>query len=156
MDFSKDNLTSLLALDFDKAITSCKAEVIAFYAYLFNEPSACTSCPSKLKEYWQKLHQNGLQILEQKQMKTQEKPHSKFRIKEGISFLQVSFGSSKVFNNDNITNELALEYLKENPRRIINFSKYPENWEEMQVEETQEKEVKAEKKAKIPSPKSKK
>ena len=55
----------------------------------------------------------------------------KFRLRSGITSLAVDFGSSELFNNDTLTNDIALRYLKINPNRIANFDLYPENWEEL-------------------------
>ena len=53
----------------------------------------------------------------------------KFRLRSGITSLAIDFGSSELFNNDTLTNDIALRYLKINPNRIANFDLYPENWE---------------------------
>lgn len=129
MTFSEEKLKELLTLGYDKAIASHLREVVAFYSYLFNEPDPCINCPSKLKGYWDKLQQSGIYLIQNK--KTMKNQSSKFKIKEGIKFLQMDFGSSVFFNNETITDELAIEYLKKNPNRIVNFSTYPENWKSL-------------------------
>ena len=53
----------------------------------------------------------------------------KFRLRSGINSLAIDFGSSELFNNDTLTNDIALRYLKINPNRIANFDLYPDNWE---------------------------
>ena len=55
----------------------------------------------------------------------------KFRLRSGINSLAIDFGSSELFNNDTLTNDIALRYLKINPNRIANFDLYPENWEKL-------------------------
>ena len=55
----------------------------------------------------------------------------KFRLRASITSLAIDFGSSELFNNDTLTNDIALRYLKINPNRIANFDLYPENWEEL-------------------------
>lgn len=55
----------------------------------------------------------------------------KFRLRSGITSLAIDFGSSELFNNDTLTNDIALRYLKINPNRIANFDLYPENWEKL-------------------------
>ena len=55
----------------------------------------------------------------------------KFRLRAGITSLAIDFGSSELFNNDTLTNDIALRYLKINPNRIANFDLYPDNWEEL-------------------------
>lgn len=140
MIFSEEKLTELLSLSYDDAITSHKAEVVAFYSFLFNVPNPCASCQSKLKDYWDKLNESGLTLLNYKKMdKTNKKQSSQFKIRKDISFLQMDFGSSILFNNDTITDELALQYLKINPRRIVNFETYPKDWEKLLEKETSNK-----------------
>ena len=55
----------------------------------------------------------------------------KFRLRSGITSLAIDFGSSELFNNDTLTNDIALRYLKINPNRIANFDLYPDNWEKL-------------------------
>ena len=55
----------------------------------------------------------------------------KFRLRAGITSLAIDFGSSELFNNDTLTNDIALRYLKINPNRIANFDLYPDNWKEL-------------------------
>lgn len=160
MDFSKQALENLLKNDYQKAITQHRNRLVAFYSFLFDEPNPCVSCESKLQKYWQKLQEQGVSILTQKEekMKKQTKKTDlenilvtsevienqevtetienqevtkKFKLKEGIVALQLDFGSAVWFNNDTLTDELALEYLKINPNRIVNFSVFPENWKEL-------------------------
>lgn len=135
MEFSKEKLSLLLSLDYENAITSHKAEVIAFYAYLFNDPNPCASCQGKIKAYWQKLHQNGLNLLNQKQMKNNQKQNSLFSLRSEITSLQMDFGSAEFFNNETLTDEIALRYLKINPKRIANFETYPQNWKTLLEQE---------------------
>lgn len=148
MDFSKQALENLLKNDYQKAITQHRNRLVAFYSFLFDEPNPCVSCESKLQKYWQKLQEQGVSILTQKEekMKKQTKKTDlenilvtsetienqevtkKFKLKEGIVALQLDFGSAVWFNNDTLTDELALEYLKINPNRIANFSVFPDDW----------------------------
>ena len=55
----------------------------------------------------------------------------KFRLRAGITSLAMDFGSGEFFNNDTLTNDIAVRYLKINPNRIANFDLYPENWKEL-------------------------
>lgn len=126
MEFTVENLEKILSLGFNEAIASHKKEVVAFYAFVFNDPEACSSCDSKLMGYWQALNRNGITILNKKIMS-----NSKFKIKEGVPFLQMEFGSGTFFSNETITDDLAIEYLKKNPNRISNFSQFPENWKKL-------------------------
>ena len=54
-----------------------------------------------------------------------------FRLKSDIHSLPMDFGSSEFFNNDTLTNDVALRYLSINPNRIANFEKYPKDWEQL-------------------------
>ena len=66
-----------------------------------------------------------------------------------IHSLAMDFGSSEFFNNDTLTNDVALRYLSINPNRIANFEKYPKGWEQLvqeyanveQVGETEQEET---------------
>ncbi|MEE1963559.1 hypothetical protein V1387_12750 [Allomuricauda taeanensis] len=42
-----------------------------------------------------------------------------------------NFGNGLKVNNDRLTNELVIEFLKVNPERIKLFSKYPGNWKDL-------------------------
>lgn len=55
---------------------------------------------------------------------------SKFEIR-GNKYFRLSRENGKTINNNIMTDELALEFLKINPERINLFSKFPKNWEEM-------------------------
>ncbi len=56
---------------------------------------------------------------------------SKFKIKGIIGIIQMSFGSGQFISNANITDELAIEFLKINPNRISMFEVYPDNWKDL-------------------------
>jgi len=43
---------------------------------------------------------------------------------------QISFGSGSMISNSNMTDELAILFLKENPNRISLFEIFPENWKD--------------------------
>ena len=52
-----------------------------------------------------------------------------FRLRAGINALAMDFGSNEYFNNDTLTDEVALRYLAINRNRIANFEVFPDNWE---------------------------
>ena len=52
-----------------------------------------------------------------------------FRLRAGINALAMDFGSNEYFNNDTLTDEVALRYLSINKNRIANFEVFPDNWE---------------------------
>ena len=54
-----------------------------------------------------------------------------FRLRGDIHSLAMDFGSNEFFNNDTLTNDVALRYLSINPNRIANFEKYPKGWEQL-------------------------
>lgn len=137
MDFSKENLTKILNLTQVDVISFSK-EIASFYAYLFNETDVCVSCPNKIAFYYRKLKENGLNLLNQMNMKEQE---VNFKLRPEIGSLQMNFGSSECFNNNTLTDDIALRYLRINPNRIANFEVYPENWQELLEEIPTETEI---------------
>ena len=80
---------------------------------------ACSTCKKKSTE---------IQISEE--IVTQNNPCN-FRLRSVIGVIQLSFGSGQFISNYNLTDELAVEFLRVNPNRISMFSVYPENLEEL-------------------------
>ena len=140
-DFTDDRLNDLLKGGYAKAVGEDKETFIAFYAYLFNDNDPCPSCPHKLSSYWDRLAREGKSRLITIQKKIEEMARNKtkntdttlqegsFRLKSDIHSLPMDFGSSEFFNNDTLTNDIALQYLSINPNRIANFEEYPKDWE---------------------------
>lgn len=58
----------------------------------------------------------------------EEKLKSEYKLKSGKMLLVR--GTSKAVTDHNITDELAVQLLTENPNRIALFSKFPKNWKE--------------------------
>lgn len=84
----------------------------------------CTSCPGSINEM----------ILTLKR----KYEMSQFTIK-GNKYYRLSKDSSKTINNNIITDDLAIEFLKIDPNRIKLFEVYPDNWKELVgVEEEKE------------------
>lgn len=150
MVFTDEKLNKLLIGGYEKAVSEDKDTFIAFYAYLFDDNDPCTTCGSKLQGYWNRLINEGKEklriknniIMAKKGQNTQEELANEqvgklandkcaFKLREGIGALAMDFGSSELFNNDTITDEIAVRYLKINKNRIANFEVYPENWEEL-------------------------
>ena len=52
-----------------------------------------------------------------------------YRLKNGV-LLQPEFGSSEMYTNDNLTDEVAEKYLAKNPRGEIYFAHVPTDWKE--------------------------
>ncbi|WP_404981342.1 hypothetical protein [Capnocytophaga granulosa] len=142
-DFTEEKLNNLLEGGYAKAVGEDKETFIAFYAYLFNDNDPCPSCPHKLSSYWDRLAREGKSRLITIQKKTEEMARNKskntdgilqegaFRLRGDIHSLAMDFGSSEFFNNDTLTNDVALRYLSINPNRIANFEKYPKGWEQL-------------------------
>ena len=142
-DFTEEKLNNLLEGGYAKAVGEDKETFIAFYAYLFNDNAPCASCPQKLSGYWDKLVREGKSRFTtiQKKIAEMAKKKSKntdstlqegaFRLRGDIHSLAMDFGSSELFNNDTLTNDVALRYLSINPNRIANFEKYPKGWEQL-------------------------
>ena len=142
MNFTEKSLNELLNGGYEKAVGEDKNTFIAFYAYLFDDNDPCTTCGNKLSGYWNRLVNEGneklhkkLKVMARKEQNTQDELQEdsnepcKFRLRSGITSLAIDFGSSELFNNDTLTNDIALRYLKINPNRIANFDLYPDNWE---------------------------
>lgn len=122
MDFNEKELSKIISLDLNVASALHRSEVLAYYSYLFQE-EVCGSCQNKFKKYFNALKSEGIKKLTQ-----MEENNSNFRLRKDINYVSVEFGG-KMFNNANITDELALEFLKNNPNRIEVFEVYPEDWE---------------------------
>lgn len=73
-------------------------------------------CGKTLQYYFDKLKKHV-------EMKNQDK---KYLLKEGVQM----HCNHNVYTNANLTDEVAIELLKQDPRRISNFEKFPENWNE--------------------------
>lgn len=56
------------------------------------------------------------------------KEKSNYILKNGV-VLQKEFGSGDMYTNANITDEVAENYLADNPKGIMFFSGYPADWE---------------------------
>lgn len=85
----------------------------------------CSNCPGKITGYIQKL-KNFNPI---KKMETTSK---KFQLKEGV-IIPVA-GTSDAYSNANLTDEIAIKLLADNPNRKILFEKLPENLDELIAE----------------------
>lgn len=95
------------------------------YKDVFNK-EVCRTCPSSIK----------LMILELKNHYNM----TQFKLKRAIAHYRVKKGENKVIHNNNMSDELAIEFLRVDKERIILFDKYPSNWENLVdgEEETEE------------------
>ncbi|MFC5046297.1 hypothetical protein ACFSTE_13325 [Aquimarina hainanensis] len=95
--------------------------VFRLYTLLFG--GVCSSCPNNIPIYIETLKKiNRMQD-------TKEKKAGEFQLKKGV-IIPIK-GTSKAYSEHNITDEIALNLLKENPNRISLFSKTPEDINEM-------------------------
>ena len=58
------------------------------------------------------------------------------KMEKGYKFeLSVScirgYNSNKLYTNETLTDEIAIDYLRQNKARIVHFKKFPEDWEEL-------------------------
>lgn len=81
----------------------------------------CTNCKKKKTTEIQNVVYEDIE----------SKIESNFRLKGIVGIIQMSFGSGQFISNANITDDLAIEFLKVNPNRISMFEAYPENWKEL-------------------------
>lgn len=139
----KDTFIAFYAylFDDDDPCTTCNSKLRGYWNGLVNEGE--DKLHKKLKVMAKKNTQDELQedlqpteaIQDNAEQNTQDELQEdnnepcKFRLRAGITSLAMDFGSSELFNNDTITNEVAVRYLKINPNRIANFEVYPEDWE---------------------------
>lgn len=61
---------------------------------------------------------------------------SNFKLRD-LGIHQISFGAGEYISNMNMSDELALAFLNENPNRISLFEKFPENWNELPTDKPQ-------------------
>lgn len=85
----------------------------------------CSNCPGKITEYIQKLKQFN-------PIKKMETTLKLFQLKEGV-IIPVA-GTSDAYSNANLTDEIALKLLADNPNRKALFEKLPDNLDELIAE----------------------
>ena len=143
----KNTFIAFYAYLFDDSdpCTTCGNKLSGYWNRLVNEGNE--KLHKKLKvmarkeQNTQEELQNDLQPTEaiqgndeqntQEELQEDSNEPCKFRLRSGITSLAIDFGSSELFNNDTLTNDIALRYLKINPNRIANFDLYPDNWKEL-------------------------
>lgn len=101
--------------------SSDKSSIAALYQEVLGRMFVRTSCSDCYRdaviEMYSYLRKNG---------KMKEK--SNYALKNGV-LLQMNFGSSEMYTNDNLTDEAAEKYLAANPKGISLFSVAPDDWE---------------------------
>nr|DAS23954.1 MAG TPA: hypothetical protein [Caudoviricetes sp.] len=102
--------------------SSDKSDIEVIYHEVFGRTFIRTSCSDCYRdaviEMYSYLKKYG---------KMKEK--SNYALKNGV-LLQVGFGSSEMYTNNNLTDEAAERFLAENPKGIVLFALTPSNWEE--------------------------
>lgn len=103
--------------------------LVSFYSKIYGVTPSCLSCGGNKKylEMYNKLKKEGISI-----MSTQE--NAQFTLKDGVTGIPLDFGSRIFLSPTTLTDELSVQFLSKNKRRITIFKKYPENWEQL-VEE---------------------
>lgn len=106
----------------DKAL---RLEVLRTYYRLFGD-EPCGNCNDKLKGYLSKIKAYRMSNVE---------VSKEFKFKDGVTGVPMQFGSRDILTPSTLTTERAIVFLRANPNRIKLFSKAPENWREMLVDE---------------------
>jgi len=127
-----NSIKELLRLSFESIYRDVakRGLLIQYYSQEFNDDKdLCATCRHKIQRYYNSL---------QSKFNQKSDKMSKFSLKKDTGSIPMTFGSSKFISNANITDELAIEFLKNNPNRSIVFETLPDNWEELIAEGDQE------------------
>jgi len=124
MLFNAEKLEQLLALTPDqiKEEAAMKVRLLLFYRHIFQE-QPCGGCKGTIEAYYKKLKTEGI-------TKLLNKVERDFDFKENVC-IQVESGRKDHFTNHNLTNEVAIEILKFNKKRIKLFKRFPSDWEKL-------------------------
>ena len=101
---------------------SDKAEIERLYKEVLDKKFIRTSCNDCYRDAVIEMN-----VYLKKNGSMKEK--SEYGLKNG-ALLQMGFGSSEMYTNANLTDEIAEKYLAKNPGGIKFFAKKPEDWEE--------------------------
>ncbi len=128
MLFNAEKLNELLAFKPEEISkeAALKVQLLSFYRYIFQE-QPCGGCANSIVNYYSKLKAEGM-------AKLLLKVERDFDFKDNIC-IQVKFGAKDHYTNHNLTNDIAIEILKFNPKRIKLFKRFPANWEQLILEE---------------------
>ena len=69
-----------------------------------------------------------------------------YKLKNGV-LLQMEFGSSDLYVNETLTDEIAEQYLAKYPDNILFFAEYPDDWKERAAKKVEKKKKKSKGKA---------
>lgn len=122
LDFVKKSDISFLMKGKDGKGVPYLKHIFKLYQDLFGK--ACQGCAGEIPGYIQKIKNYN-----PKTMETQKNPNQKFFLKSGV-IIPIA-GTSKAYSEHNITDEVALQLLAENPERKVLFRVVPENLAEL-------------------------
>jgi len=100
-------------------------ELADLYFDTFNERMK-VGCPACYTNSYIRLNS----YLYNKQKQIQMEKTTQFEL--SVSAIR-KHNSREIYTNDTLTDEIAINYLKQNKARIVHFKRYPENWEELLV-----------------------
>lgn len=122
--FTVDELKSLLSKGADAIIDDRKlsGRMFQYAVYVFGPDVGCTGCKDNKKEIFNNLKTQGMSVLE-------NKIERDFELKDEVGSLPMALGSTQFVSNANLTNESAIQFLKQNKNRKKHFKKLPDNWE---------------------------
>ena len=118
-----DRLKYLISLGRDRVINdpALLIEMLRIYSKIYLNGKPCELCKHKHIIYFNQLKTNGLKILEK--MADQQ-----FILKDNVL---VNITGKGQFTKYNMSDEIAIERLRQFPQRIDEFESYPENWEDI-------------------------
>ena len=99
-----------------------KTEIENLYTLVLNKKFVRTSCSNC-------YHDAVIEMIVYLNKNGKMKEKSDYGLKNGV-VLQMEFGSSEMYTNANLTDEIAEKYLERYPDNIKYFSKKPDDWEE--------------------------
>ena len=102
--------------------SSDKAEIENLYAIVLDKKFIRTSCSDC-------YHDAVIEMIVYLNKNGKMKEKSDYGLKNGV-VLQMEFGSSEMYTNANLTDEIAEKYLERYPDNIKYFSKKPDDWKE--------------------------
>lgn len=124
MNMNKNRLIELLAISFEKLTNNEKNEITEYYKLIYGA-SSCSSCKNKSQKYYNQLQLDGIE-------KYPNVPiDGAFKLRENIGVISIEFINGLVLSTANVTDELCIEFLKQNPNRISMFASYPDNWKDL-------------------------
>ncbi len=123
IDFTTSELEFLINTNLSEIVKDrrLKGKCLQYAMYIFGE-TGCSGCNDDFSNIFKKLKQKGMEILS-------NKINRQFEFKDNY-IGQIKFGGKHI-SNANLTDELALEFLANNPERIKCFKQKPENWEDL-------------------------